>query len=169
MRSYTKRHHIPGLESGYTVGSSPGLLGGGRAVTICKDLDFQGTLRGDARSATDAGGMGVMLVPAWDFGADGWMHARMAIMRGVEGGYAIVRAAANGLVTISDAHGRVVTRRASGRDAYASVIADVPMGLGRTPYLRIGDAFAWLAGAAGLLIVLWSATHAERAARRAPT
>jgi apolipoprotein N-acyltransferase len=94
----------------------------------------------------------MMLVPAWDFHADDWLHARMALMRSVEGGYAMVRAAAGGLVTVSDARGRVIARDGSERDAYASVIADVPMGTGRTPYLRIGDAFAWLAGAAGLLV-----------------
>jgi apolipoprotein N-acyltransferase len=154
VTAYTKRHHIPGLESGYTVGEKSGLLGARRAVAICKDLDFQRTLRGDASAAeAQEGGLGVMLVPAWDFGADGWWHARMAIMRGVEGGYAIVRAASNGLVTISDAHGRVVARRASSRNAYASVIADVAMGGGETTYLRIGDAFAWIMGALGLMLL----------------
>jgi apolipoprotein N-acyltransferase len=162
VRGYTKRHHIPGLESGFTVGESAGVLGAGRAVAICKDLDFQRTLRSDATAASNAGGLGMMLVPAWDFHADDWLHARMAMMRSVEGGYAMVRAAAGGLVTVSDARGRVIARDASERDAYASVIADVPMGTGRTPYLRIGDAFAWLAGAAGLLVVLFSAARAKR-------
>jgi apolipoprotein N-acyltransferase len=169
VTSYTKRHHIPGLESGYTIGEKPGLLGARRAVAICKDLDFQGTLRGDAASARDGGGLGVMLVPAWDFGSDGWLHARMAIMRGVEGGYAVVRAAANGLVTVSDARGRVVARRASGRDAYASVTADVAMGSGETVYVRIGDAFAWIVAAVGVMVVciagLRAPTHLMRGAR----
>ena len=164
---YTKRHHIPGLESGFTVGDGAGVLGGGRAVAICKDLDFQRTLRGDAAAALATGGLGMMLVPAWDFHADDWLHARMALMRSVEGGYAMVRAAAGGLVTVSDARGRVIARDGSERDAYASVIADVPVGTGHTPYLRIGDAFAWLAGAAGLLVVLWSAARADGTARRA--
>lgn len=166
VHGYTKRHHIPGLESGFTVGDGPGVLGSGRAVAICKDLDFQRTLRGDATAASTAGGLGLMLVPAWDFHADGWLHARMAIMRSVEGGYAMVRAAAGGLVTVSDARGRIIARDESGRGAYVSVIADVPMGTGRTPYLHIGDAFAWIAGAAGLLVVLWSTAHRNATARR---
>ena len=111
VHAYTKRHHIPGLERDYTVGGGPGLLGGGQAVAICKDLDFQTTLRADAVAATPAGSLGLMLVPAWDFGADGWLHARMAILRGVEGGYAMVRAAANGILTVSDARGRVLVLR----------------------------------------------------------
>jgi apolipoprotein N-acyltransferase len=153
VRTYTKRHHIPGLESGYTIGEGPGLLGAGEAVAICKDMDFQGTLRGDA----NAGSLGLMLVPAWDFHADGWLHARMAIMRGVEGGYAIVRAASNGVLTVSDARGRVLAMRPNGATSYASVVADVPMGTGSTLYLWIGDAFAWAAGAMGIALVVSSA------------
>ena len=156
VRTYTKRHHIPGLERDYTVGAGAGLLGRGLAVAICKDLDFQHTLRADAAAGASRGGLRVMLVPAWDFGADGWLHARMAILRGVEGGYAVVRAASNGLMTVSDAQGRVRARGASGVGSYASAIADVPLGLGPTPYVRIGDVFAWVASAAGVLLMVWS-------------
>ena len=156
VRTYTKRHHIPGLERGYTIGAGSGLLGDGKAVVICKDLDFQATLRRDAADGADAGGVRVVFAPSWDFGADGWLHARMAILRGVEGGYAVVRAASNGLVTVSDAQGRVRTRRASGATRYVSAIADVPLGPGATLYVRIGDVFGWLAGAAGLLLLAMS-------------
>jgi apolipoprotein N-acyltransferase len=155
VSTYTKRHHIPGLESGYTVGSGPGLLDAGESVAICKDMDFQGTLRGDAAAGARTGSLGLMLVPAWDFNADGWLHARMAIMRGVEGGYAIVRAAANGLVTVSDARGRVLGARSSGKGTYASVVVDVPRGPGATMYVRIGDVFAWIAGLTGLALLAW--------------
>ncbi|HET9798592.1 MAG TPA: hypothetical protein VFP90_11405, partial [Gemmatimonadaceae bacterium] len=109
-----------------------------------------------------AGSLGLMFVPAWDFSADGWLHARMAIMRGVEGGYAIVRAASNGVLTVSDANGRVLAMRPSGRTSYASVVADVPMGTGSTPYLRIGDAFAWIVGAAGVVLAVWSVATVPR-------
>jgi apolipoprotein N-acyltransferase len=103
-----------------------------------------------------------MLVPAWDFHADGWLHARMAVMRGVEGGYAVVRAASNGVLTVSDARGRVLATRPNGGTTYASVIADVPMGTGSTPYLRTGDAFAWLAALLGIALVLSSVTPSPR-------
>ena len=152
VSTYTKRHHIPGLESGYTIGTGPGLLGAGESVAICKDMDFQSTLRRDAA----AGALGLMFVPAWDFNADGWLHARMAVMRGVEGGYAVVRAASNGLVTVSDSRGRLIALRPSGATAYSSVVVDVPRGSGATTYVRIGDVFAWLAGLCGLGLVAWS-------------
>ena len=162
ISTYTKRHYIPGLESGYIVGDGPGLLGGGESVAICKDMDFQSTLRGDAAAGARAGSLGLMLVPAWDFNADGWLHARMAVLRGVEGGYAIVRAAANGLVTVSDSRGRVLRSRRSGKRTYESVVVDVPLGPGATTYVRIGDVFAWIAGLAGLGLVAWGATAQRR-------
>ena len=159
VSTYTKRHHIPGLESGFTVGDGPGLLDAGESVAICKDMDFQQTLRGDAAAGARAGSLGLMLVPAWDFDADGWLHARMAVLRGVEGGYAIVRAAANGLVTVSDSRGRLLAARPSGKTTYESVVVDVPRGPGATPYVRIGDVFAWVIGVIGLALVAWSATR----------
>jgi len=122
-------------------------------------MDFQGTLRRDAAAGARAGSLGLMLVPAWDFNADGWMHARMAVLRGVEGGYAIVRAAANGLVTVSDSRGRLLAARPSGKQTYASVVVDVPRGPGATAYVRIGDVFAWMIGLVGLALVGWSMTR----------
>jgi apolipoprotein N-acyltransferase len=125
-------------------------------------MDFQRTLRGDAAAGARTGSLGVMLVPAWDFTADGWMHARMAILRGVEGGYAIVRAAANGLVTVSDSRGRLLGSRPSGKNGYESVVVDVPRGPGATIYVRIGDMFGWLAGLVGLALIGWSITRIMR-------
>lgn len=161
---YAKRHFVPGLETGYVAGPGAGLLGQGRSVAICKDMDFQATLRGDAVAGhAQPGGLGLMLVPAWDFDADGWTHARMAVLRGVEGGYSIARSASNGLVTLTDSRGRVVARGASGQTRYFSVIADLPTGTGPTPYLRIGDAFAWACGVLALALLAWAAFTRRRA------
>jgi len=148
--AYAKRHMVPGLEGMFLPGPGAGVFAPRQAVAICKDMDFQATLRSDAQA-----GIGVMLVPAWDFDADGWVHARMAILRGVEGGYAIVRAAKNGLVTVTDAEGRILARATSGRTTYAVATAMVQPGPGRTNYLQIGDAFAWASAAlAAVLLVL---------------
>jgi apolipoprotein N-acyltransferase len=152
--SYAKRHMVPVLEGKFLPGPGPGLFAPGRAVAICKDMDFQATLRGDAQSGAATGGVGMMLVPAWDFDSDAWAHARMAILRGVEGGYAVVRSAKNGLVTVSDAQGRILGRATSGKGAFASVLVDVAPGAGGTAYLKLGDLFAWCcAGLAGLFVL----------------
>ena len=81
---YDKRHPVPGLEDDVQLGKGPGLLpasGDTIGVAICKDMDFVPLGREYA-----AAGAGLMLVPAWDFRTDAWIHSRMAVVRGVEGG-----------------------------------------------------------------------------------
>jgi apolipoprotein N-acyltransferase len=137
---------VPGLEIGYRTGSAPALLSlpvGTAGVAICKDMDFPAWLRGYAA----AGHPGVLLVPAWDFVRDGRLHARMAVVRGVESGFTLARAAQNGLVTASDDRGRILAE--AGSDPEAMVVADLPLGPGQTFYSRHGD---W-AGIVSLLLV----------------
>jgi apolipoprotein N-acyltransferase len=137
-RIYSKRHLVPFLESELTSGHSSGWLGKGRAMEICKDMDFPRTILGDARY-----GIRLMGVPAGDFVKDAWLHARMAIMRGVENGFAIVRAADEGLLTASDAEGRIIAQKSAAALGMTVLIATLPLGPGPTLYTRIGDTFAW--------------------------
>jgi apolipoprotein N-acyltransferase len=138
LRIYAKRHLVPFVETEFTPGHSTGWLGDGRAMEICKDMDFPRTILADAQY-----GIHLMGVPAGDFGKDAWLHARMAIMRGVENGFAIVRAANEGLLTASDAEGRVIAQKHSASSGMTVLIASLPPGPGSTLYGRIGDAFAW--------------------------
>lgn len=138
---YEKQRLVPGLESGYRQGARPGVYrapGGTIGVAICKDLDFA-----EVGSAYGRAGVGVLLVPAWDFGRDARVHARMALMRGVEGGYSVARAAANGLLTGSDYLGRVIAERPSDAAAQSMLLVELPLGRARTFYSQRGDWFAW--------------------------
>jgi apolipoprotein N-acyltransferase len=137
-RSYAKRHLVPFVETEFKPGHGSGWLGEGRAMAICKDMDFPRTILGDAKS-----GIRLMGVPAGDFGKDAWLHARMAIMRGVENGFAIVRAADEGLLTASDAEGRVIAQKSAASPGMTVLIADLPLGPGPTLYTRIGDTFPY--------------------------
>jgi apolipoprotein N-acyltransferase len=136
-RSYAKRHLVPFLETELTPGRSSGWLGGGRAMEICKDMDYPRTILSDAKYD-----IRLMGVPAGDFGKDAWLHARMAIMRGVENGFAIVRAANEGLLTVSDAEGRLIAQKSAASSGMTVLIAAVPLGPGAPLYTRIGDTFA---------------------------
>jgi apolipoprotein N-acyltransferase len=142
IHHYAKHHLLPPFESKLTPGNSlvtlpgpPGPLG----VAICKDMDFTPLSRdyGDAGTA-------VLLVPAWDFVADRTAHGHMAIMRGVESGFAIVRAAKQGFLTVSDNRGRILAETASDTAPFATLLADVPVRHDTTLYLLFGDWFAWL-------------------------
>jgi apolipoprotein N-acyltransferase len=156
VRQYDKRHLLYPFEAKFTPGRSSGLLGQGRAVAICKDMDFPATLRADALGAEAANGQDgirILAVPANDFIADGWLHARMAVLRGVENGFAIVRSASQGLETISDAQGRILARADTDAPGLTEIIADVAPGPGPTLYTRTGDVFSWLMLAASAALL----------------
>jgi apolipoprotein N-acyltransferase len=150
---YEKQRLVPGLEAGYARGRSPGIYrapGGVTGIAICKDLDFPEIGREYGRA-----GVGLLFVPAWDFTRDGRLHSRMALMRGVEGGYSVARAAANGLLTGSDYLGRIIAERPSDAAPASMLVVELPLGRGRTLYSRYGDWFGWLnvVLAAGLIVL----------------
>ncbi len=152
---YLKQHLLPALESGYQAGHSVAAwdADGRRAgVAICKDLDFASLGRAYA-----AKGVGILFVPAWDFVRDGWLHSRMAVVLGVEGGFSVVRAAQDGRLTVSDPYGRVIADRRSDAAPDVLLAATVQAVHVRTIYDRIGDWFAWacLLVAAGMFIAVF--------------
>jgi apolipoprotein N-acyltransferase len=143
VSTYDKHHMLPPFESNLTPGTSRTLLKHGAAtwgVAICKDMDFTGLSRAYGRD-----GAGLMLVPAWDFLVDRTFHGHEAIMRGVESGFGIVRAAKGGYLTVSDNRGRVLAEVRSDESVpFTTMIADVPDIHDKTLYLSLGDWFAWV-------------------------
>ena len=140
--SYDKHHLIPGLEpyeSGDHLGLMPGIGGGHWGVLICKDMDFPGLARQYGKA-----GVGLLLVPALDFDDDGWLHSRMALLRGVENGIPMARDGSQGLLTLSDQYGRVVSQVAAPSDAVATLTGELRPGIAGTLYTRWGDWFGWL-------------------------
>lgn len=157
--AYYKRHLIPGFEDRYTPGDAWTMLAGlpRTGVAICKDLDFTATSRAHAALGTQ-----LLLVPAWDFNEDAWLHGRMAVMRGVEGGFAIARTARDGHLTLSDDRGRMIAETSSaGNTGTASLIDELPLRSTRTPYSRWGDAFGWLSLIAATLLAATLGIHAR--------
>ena len=155
--TYSKRHLIPGFENQYTPGDGFRMLGGTPRIglAICKDMDFHDIGRAYAARDTQ-----LLLVPAWDFSIDGWLHSRMAILRGVESGFALARAARSGRLTLSDDRGRVVAE-ASSEQHDAELVGDLPLHDSHTLYGRWGDYFAWidLAALAWLLVLAFLPTR----------
>jgi apolipoprotein N-acyltransferase len=90
-------------------------------------------------------GVGLMLVPGWDFVVDGSWHGHIAVMRGVEDGFSIARAAKNGFLTVSDDRGRIVGEVSSSSASFATLLVDVPNAHSWTIYQLLGDWFAWIA------------------------
>jgi apolipoprotein N-acyltransferase len=141
--SYDKEHMLPPFESNLTPGTEKLSLNLGQTrlgVAICKDMDFTSM----SLAYADLGAQ-LMLVPAWDFNSDRTWHGHMAIMRGVEGGFSVARAAKNGYLTVSDDRGRVIAEARSDSGPFATLVADVPVGREHTLFQRWGNWFAWVA------------------------
>lgn len=142
VSTYTKHHMLPPFETAFEPGTTLTLLSrpsGTWGVAICKDMDFTPLCRRYGRA-----GVGLVAVPAWDFGLDRWAHGHMAVMRGVESGFTVARSAKEGFLTVSDARGRILAETTSDSAPFATLLADAPAGHETTPYLRLGDGFAWL-------------------------
>jgi apolipoprotein N-acyltransferase len=150
-RSYDKEHMLPPFESNLTPGTALQTLtsrAGEIGLAICKDMDFMSPARDYGRK-----GVGLMLVPAWDFDDDRVMHGHMAIMRGVEDGFAIARAAKRGYLTISDDRGRILAETTSDSAPFATLLAVVPTVHQPTVFLMLGDWFGWTSIVALLVVV----------------
>ncbi len=161
--TYEKHHMLPPFESDLVAGKTRTLLhrpSGRWGVEICKDMDFPALSR-----QYGADGIGLLLVPAWDFVADGWLHGRMAILRGVESGFSIARSAKQGILTITDDRGRVLAQRTTGSAGFDTVVADVPVANERTFYVRAGDWFVWFDMALLAIIFLSPALRTLRTSR----
>jgi len=133
---------LPPFESQFVVGTSLIALhepSGVWGITICKDMDFPPLSRRYANVGT-----ALLLVPAWDFDSDGWLHGRMAILRGVESGFSIARAPRHGILSITDDRGRVLAERPTNAAPFATLVAQIPVVHHDTLYSKWGDWFAWV-------------------------
>jgi apolipoprotein N-acyltransferase len=152
VASYNKHHLLPPYELIFNPGRSLLTLpeqDGKWGVAICKDMDFTPLARQYGNSA-----VGLLLVPGWDFQMDRLYHGHMAIMRGVESGFAIARAARGGYLTVTDNRGRIIAEAQSNSAPFATLTASVPAVHDRTIYLMLGDWFAWFALAALVFTLL---------------
>ena len=162
VTTYHKHHLLPHWEDQFTpsttrssVKEASGIWG----LEICKDMDFPRLSR---QYAND--GVGLMIVPAFDFSLDGWSHGRIAVMRGVEGGFSIARSAKRSILYATDDRGRILGEQDTMFLPFATVITSVPVHHDVTLYSRWGDWFAWLniALLATLLVAVLSPAFLHR-------
>ena len=152
--SYEKHHMAPPeRREHYAVGNdyTTYLVGGQPwGMAVCKDMHFAALGReyGERHAA-------VMLVPAWDFAyLDGWLEARTTVMRGIENGYSIVRASREGLLTVSDPYGRILSEiPSSAMPGRSLLVRAVVPPQAPTLYTRIGNLFGWLSVAAAAVFL----------------
>jgi apolipoprotein N-acyltransferase len=145
---YEKHHMLPAFEGYLLPGTTRVVVdrpSGKWGTEICKDMDFPRLSR---QYGND--GVGLMLVPAWDFVSDAWLHQHMGILRGVESGFSIARSAKQGMLSVSDSRGRILAQQSSAAPPgsptapFSILVASVPVWHQPTFYGKTGNWFAWL-------------------------
>ncbi|MBI4851326.1 MAG: hypothetical protein HY819_05810 [Acidobacteria bacterium] len=142
IKEYDKRHLLPAFESHYQPSKKTLLLDLEKSlagIAICKDMDFSAPSSDYGKAK-----VGVMFIPAWDFVKDEKLHSRMAVVRAIENGFAEVRSAQEGLLTISDNRGRIIAEDSSSKAKEILLVGEVPITATRTLYNILGDWFAFL-------------------------
>lgn len=153
---YDKQHLLPFSEGRFTSGKQLGIRDveaqGSWGIAICKDMDFEEPSRGYSQA-----GVNLLFVPALDFKTDSLLHARVAIMRGVEENYAVARAAQWGLLSLSDSRGNIIKMASSTAEkGDALLLGEIQIGEGKSIYSKWGNWFGYLSvGLFILLIVLF--------------
>jgi apolipoprotein N-acyltransferase len=141
IATYDKQHLLPPFESNLTPGSALTLLPNSPApigVAICKDMDFIHPALDYGRANID-----LLLDPAWDFNIDRTWHGHIAIMRGVEGGYAIAHSAKDGFLTATDDRGRILAETRTDTTPFAHLLVNIPLHHDRTFFDRHGTWFPY--------------------------
>jgi len=145
----------------YPVYETPlGRLG----TIICYDLDFTDTARRMARN-----GAQLILVPSHDWPEIATKHYTHLVFRAVENRVSLVKADNSGNDSaIIDPYGRIIAAAITpGGDRTGQVVmADVPLGTGDTPAVRLGDRTGWIALAGMIFFIVYDVVTKARARRK---
>jgi apolipoprotein N-acyltransferase len=127
---------------------------------ICYDLDFTDSARAVARK-----GANILAVSSADVPGIAQKHYAHLVFRSIETGLPTVKADNTFDSSIIDGNGRIIDRHISPTGSAATLIADIPIGEGTTPYVRFGDWLAWLCVAATAMFTVIGASARLRARR----
>jgi len=142
-----ERHTSLGV---YPVYDTPaGKLG----TIICYDLDFTDTARKVTRNGAE-----IIAVPSLDWADIASKHYTHVVFRAVENRVAMVKCDGGYDSAIIDPRGRLVAWAVTPEGANVTLVAEVPLGTGRSPAVVLGDWVGWLSLAAMVGFVVLEAT-----------
>ncbi len=135
---YQKKYLVEGWERSFGSGSNVLIFDYKNikiGTAICRDMDYPEWIR--KYSSAD-----ILLVPSWDFRADNWWHSRMAVLRGVDNGFTILRPAKEGDLTVSGPCGQIIKESVFDKNKRDhQLISDIKIVKRDTFYSKTGDWF----------------------------
>lgn len=142
--------------SDFTAGTEATVLDLGNGARAGVSICYESTYPSLPRTFTQSGANVLMIITN-----DGWFgtssaafqHYEMGVMRAIENGRYLVRAANTGITAAVDPYGRELAR--AGMFDALTLMADVRLLDGRTLYSRIGDLVSWIALASTLGMAVW--------------
>jgi apolipoprotein N-acyltransferase len=148
--TYFKHHPVPGEP--VTAGTEPQqaveTAAGRAAGAICYDFDFPALAREQAKLGID-----LAVLPSSDWLGIDPIHAQMASVRAIEGGFSLLRSTRMGLTAAYDPYGRSRAWESSFDVKDRIVIAALPRHGIKTLYTAIGDIFVLLCAVFTVLAV----------------
>ncbi len=120
------------------------------ATIICYDLDYTDTARIMTR-----GGARLIATPSSDVASIAVTHYTHLVFRAIENRVSMVKADSRFDSAVIDPWGRVVTKAVDrDGDVQVTLVADVPLGSGRSPWVSFGSWFGWatVAGAGAFAV-----------------
>lgn len=127
---------------------------------ICFDLDFTDSARSVARL-----GAQLLAVSSNDVSGIADKHYTHLVFRAVETRLSAVKADSAYDSAAIDPYGRILTRHVTRDGSAYTLVADVPLGTGRSGYVSLGDWLGWLAVAATVAFAMSSAVTRVRRRR----
>jgi apolipoprotein N-acyltransferase len=158
---YFKSYLVPAIEAPYFKKGDfkvPALDTpyGKIASVICFEYDHHRYIRSAGR------GIGLFLVPALDFKELTPVHSRMALFRGIEHGFSVLKPTGEGLSIAADYCGRIIAERNYFTSKDRIMLADMSLKPVFTIYSVIGDVFAWLCVIGLIILIVVAVARRER-------
>lgn len=148
---YYKENFLPVLEQNFIPGvmllQFP-LMNHTAGISISRDMDYINPAHQYAEHDTS-----ILFVPAWDFGLDANVDIQGARVRGIENGYTLVRAARNGLLTVSSPTGEILGSASAIGAGATTLLVSAPLPSGNTFYAYNQNDFLWILWLLMLLLV----------------
>ncbi len=113
------------------------------ATSICYDADFP-----DLMKQTSIKDVDILLLPSGDWKEIAPYHAQVAIVRGIENGFSLVRPVSGATSVVTDPYGRVRGIKNFDDEGPKVLVAYVPVKRVKTFYPIIGDIVVYLCGIA---------------------